>query len=56
MMIFRIKHETKTVLFIAFAAMLLFFALMFISVYSLKLILLSLPFLAASRTQSSVCV
>ena len=47
-MIFRIKHETKTVLFIAFAAMLLFFALMFISVYSLKLILVSLPFLAVS--------
>ncbi|WP_028520929.1 hypothetical protein [Ruminococcus flavefaciens] len=47
-MIFKIRHETKTVLLITLAAMLLFFALMFISVYSLKLILLSLPFLAVS--------
>jgi len=47
-MIFKIRHETKAVLFITLAAMLLFFALMFISVYSLKLILLSLPFLAVS--------
>ncbi|HNZ98439.1 hypothetical protein [Ruminococcus sp.] len=47
-MIFKIRHETKEVLFITLAAMLLFFALMFISVYSLKLILLSLPFLAVS--------
>ena len=47
-MIFKIRHETKAVLFITLTAMLLFFALMFISVYSMKLIFVSLPFLAVS--------
>lgn len=47
-MTFRIRHETKTVLFIALAAMLLFFLFMFLSVISLFLIFVSTVFMAAA--------
>ena len=47
-MTFRIRHETKAVLFIALAAMLLFFLFMFLSVISLFLIFVSTVFMAAA--------
>ena len=47
-MTFRIKHETKAVLFIALAAMLLFFLFMFLSVISPFLIFVSTFFMAAA--------
>lgn len=47
-MTFRIRHETKAVLFIALAAMLLFFLFMFLSVISLFLIIVSTVFMAAA--------
>ena len=47
-MTFRIRHETKAVLFIALAAMMLFFLFMFLSVISLFLIFVSTVFMAAA--------